>query len=124
MRDLDLRGAGDLLGGSQSGFIADIGIEMYQKILNEAIRELKSSDFKEVFKEEVSRTSDYVTECTLDTDWEVHIPDNYIENVAERLNLYTQLDHVQTDEELEVFKKKRWDRFVQLPKQVEELFLP
>lgn len=123
MRDLDLRGAGDLLGGSQSGFIADIGIEMYQKILNEAIRELKSSDFKEVFKEEVSRTSDYVTECTLDTDWEVHIPDNYIENVAERLNLYTQLDHVQTDEELEGFKKNMLDRFGPLPKQVEGLFL-
>lgn len=123
MRDLDIRGAGNLLGGEQSGFIADIGIEMYQKILNEAIRELKSSDFKEVFKEEVTRNNDYVTECTLDTDWEVYIPDGYIENIAERLNLYTQLDHIQTDAELEQFKQNMIDRFGPLPTEVESLFL-
>lgn len=123
MRDLDIRGAGNLLGGEQSGFIADIGIEMYQKILNEAIRELKSSDFKEVFKEEVTRNNDYVTECTLDTDWEVYIPDQYIENISERLNLYTQLDHVQTDAELEEFKQNMIDRFGPMPQEVEHLFL-
>lgn len=123
MRDLDIRGAGNLLGGEQSGFIADIGIEMYQKILNEAIRELKSSDFKEVFKEEVTRNNDYVTECTLDTDWEIYIPDNYIENISERLNLYTQLDHVQSNEELETFRTNMIDRFGALPKEVEALFL-
>lgn len=123
MRDLDIRGAGNLLGGEQSGFIIDIGIEMYQKILNEAIRELKTSDFKEVFKEEVNRKQDYVTECTLDTDWEVYIPDTYIENMPERLSLYTRLDHIQEEEELDIFKKDLIDRFGTMPKQVENLFL-
>lgn len=123
MRDLDIRGAGNLLGGEQSGFIIDIGIEMYHKILNEAIRELKTSDFKEVFKEEINRKQDYVTECTLDTDWEVYIPDTYIENMPERLSLYTRLDHIQEEEELDIFKNDLIDRFGTMPRQVENLFL-
>lgn len=122
MRDLDIRGAGNLLGGEQSGFITDIGFEMYQKILAEAMRELKSSDFKEVFKDELNRKKDYVSDCTIDTDLEILIPDTYIENITERLSIYTQLDDIDNDEELEKFAKEMQDRFGPIPSQVNDLF--
>ncbi|MBS1775212.1 MAG: transcription-repair coupling factor [Bacteroidetes bacterium] len=123
MRDLDIRGAGNLLGGEQSGFIAEIGFEMYQKILNEAIRELKTTDFKDVFKEEYERKKDFVNDCTIDTDLEILIPDSYVENITERLSLYTQLDDVSTEEELKLFTEELKDRFGPVPEQVENLFI-
>jgi transcription-repair coupling factor (superfamily II helicase) len=123
MRDLDIRGAGNLLGGEQSGFMADIGFEMYQKILDEAIRELKRSDFKELFKEEISRQDDYVQDCTIDTDLEILIPDDYVENITERLSLYTRLDNSENDEELELMKLELLDRFGTIPQPVEDLFI-
>jgi transcription-repair coupling factor (superfamily II helicase) len=122
MRDLDIRGAGNLLGGEQSGFIAEIGFEMYQKILDEAIRELKTTDFKEVFSEELARKKDFVSDCTIDTDLEILIPDNYVESITERLSLYTQLDNIENDTELPAFSEELKDRFGPIPHQVEELF--
>lgn len=122
MRDLDIRGAGNLLGGEQSGFIAEIGFEMYQKILDEAIRELKTTDFKDVFSEELDRKKDFVSDCTIDTDLEILIPDTYVENITERLSLYTQLDDLDGEEELNKFATELTDRFGPIPKQVEELF--
>lgn len=123
MRDLDIRGAGNMLGGQQSGFIAEIGFEMYQKILNEAMRELKTSDFKDVFKEELERKKDFVNDCTIDTDLEILIPDNYVENITERLSIYTQLDDLENEEELQIFTEELIDRFGPIPKQVEELLI-
>ncbi len=123
MRDLDIRGAGNLLGGEQSGFIADIGLEMYQKILAEAMHELKSSDFKDLFKEELERKKDFVTDCTIDTDLEILIPDSYVENITERLSLYTQLDDLESDADLERFSNELRDRFGPLPQQVMALFV-
>jgi len=122
MRDLDIRGAGNLLGGEQSGFIAEIGFEMYQKILDEAIRELKTTDFKDVFSAELERKKDFVSDCTIDTDLEILIPDTYVENITERLSLYTQLDDINNEEELEIFAEDLRDRFGPIPRQVEELF--
>lgn len=122
MRDLDIRGAGNLLGGEQSGFIAEIGFEMYQKILAEAMRELKTSDFKDVFSEELDRKRDYVSDCTIDTDLEILIPDSYVESITERLSLYTQLDDIEDEEKLKAFATEMQDRFGPIPSQVEELF--
>ena len=122
MRDLDIRGAGNLLGGEQSGFIAEIGFEMYQKILAEAMRELKTSDFKDVFSEELDRKRDYVSDCTIDTDLEILIPDSYVESITERLSLYTQLDDIEDEEKLKAFAAEMQDRFGPIPSQVEELF--
>ncbi len=122
MRDLDIRGAGNLLGGEQSGFMADIGFEMYQKILEEAIRELKRNNFKELFKEEISKQDDYVTDCTIDTDLEILIPDEYVESITERLSLYTRLDNLETEQELKEFYQELIDRFGPPPKQVDDLF--
>ncbi len=122
MRDLDIRGAGNMLGGEQSGFIAEIGFEMYQKILDEAIRELKRTEFKEVFKEEIQRQDDYVSDCTIDTDLEILIPDEYVESITERLSLYSRLDNCENDKELEDLHKEMIDRFGTIPAQVEDLF--
>jgi transcription-repair coupling factor (superfamily II helicase) len=122
MRDLDIRGAGNLLGGEQSGFMAEIGFEMYQKILAEAVRELKRSDFKELFVEEISKQDDYVQDCTIDTDLEIMIPDVYVESIGERLSLYTRLDQSADDAELETLKLELIDRFGPMPKQVAALF--
>ncbi len=122
MRDLDIRGAGNMLGGEQSGFITDIGFEMYQKILNEAIKELKHNEFREVFKDQVQEKQEFVTDCTVDTDIEITIPDSYVENINERLSLYTQLDDCKTEEELQKFKTNLEDRFGPTPKQVEQLY--
>ena len=123
MRDLDIRGAGNLLGGEQSGFMAEIGFEMYQKILAEAVRELKRSDFKELFKEEISKQDDYVMDCTIDTDLEIMIPDSYVENIGERLSLYTRLDQSEDDTALEKMKLELTDRFGPFPAPVNDLFI-
>jgi transcription-repair coupling factor (superfamily II helicase) len=123
MRDLDIRGAGNMLGGEQSGFMAEIGFEMYQKILDEAIRELKRTQFKELFKEEISRQDDYVQDCTIDTDLEILIPDDFVESITERLSLYSRLDNCETEEELQAMEAEMVDRFGPLPPQVQELFI-
>lgn len=122
MRDLDLRGAGDILGGEQSGFITDIGFDMYQKILAEAIRELKSTDFKDVFSEEMDTKGDFVNDCTIDTDLEIMIPDSYVGNITERLSLYSQLDNIENDAVLAQFRLQMIDRFGPMPPAVEALF--
>jgi transcription-repair coupling factor (superfamily II helicase) len=122
MRDLDIRGAGNLLGGEQSGFMAEIGFEMYQKILAEAVRELKRSDFKELFVEEISKQDDFVQDCAIDTDLEIMLPDDYVESIGERLSLYTRLDQSEDDAALEAMKIELVDRFGPMPKQVASLF--
>lgn len=122
MRDLDIRGAGNMLGGDQSGFMAEIGFEMYQKILDEAIRELKRTSFKDLFKDEISKQDDYVSDCTIDTDLEILIPDSYVESITERLSLYTRLDSCENEEELKDFHNELIDRFGPIPQQVEDLF--
>lgn len=123
MRDLDIRGAGNMLGGEQSGFMAEIGFEMYQKILDEAIRELKRTEFKELFKEEIAKQDDFVQDCTIDTDLEILIPDDYVESITERLSLYQRLDNCETEEDLELMKQEMHDRFGPIPQQVEDLFI-
>ncbi|MFD2920152.1 transcription-repair coupling factor [Terrimonas rubra] len=123
MRDLDIRGAGNLLGGEQSGFMADIGFEMYQKVLADAIKELKRSEFKELFKEEISQQDDFVQDCTIDTDLEILIPDDYVESITERLSLYQRLDNSENDEELDAMRTELADRFGPIPQQVEDLFI-
>jgi transcription-repair coupling factor (superfamily II helicase) len=124
MKDLDIRGAGNMLGGEQSGFISEIGFEMYQKILNEAIDELRESEFKELFQD---RTTDsplnFVKDCVLETDLEVRIPDDYVNNVAERLSLYQEMDNLKNEEELTTFANQLIDRFGPLPRQVKELIV-
>ncbi|MEM9819639.1 MAG: transcription-repair coupling factor [Bacteroidota bacterium] len=122
MRDLDIRGAGNLLGGEQSGFISDIGYETYQKILEEAIQELKESQFRDLFKEELAKERKYVRDVQIETDIEMLIPDNYISNIQERLNLYTELDQIEDEEGLNQFADKMHDRFGPVPAQVLELF--
>lgn len=123
MRDLDIRGAGNLLGGEQSGFMAEIGFETYQKILEEAIRELKRTEFKELFKEEISRQDDFVQDCTIDTDLEILIPDAYVESITERLSLYQRLDNCENESELQLMSKEMQDRFGPLPQEVDDLFI-
>jgi transcription-repair coupling factor (superfamily II helicase) len=122
MRDLDIRGAGNMLGGEQSGFIAEIGFEMYQKILDEAIRELKRSDFKDLFREEIEGQDDFVKDCSIDTDLEILIPDTYVESITERLSLYSRLDNCETEGDLKDLHKEMLDRFGPIPPQVEDLF--
>jgi transcription-repair coupling factor (superfamily II helicase) len=123
MRDLDIRGAGNLLGGEQSGFMAEIGFETYQKILEEAIRELKRTQFKDLFREEIAKQDDFVQDCTIDTDLEILIPDSYVESITERLSLYTRLDNTESEEGLEEMRTELADRFGPLPPQVEDLFI-
>jgi transcription-repair coupling factor (superfamily II helicase) len=122
MRDLDIRGAGNMLGGEQSGFMVDIGFETYQKILDEAIKELKRTEFRDLFKDEIAKQEDYVQDCTVDTDLEILIPDSYVESVTERLSLYTRLDNCDSEEELMEFHTELIDRFGPIPPQVEDLF--
>lgn len=124
MRDLDIRGAGNLLGGEQSGFISDIGFDTFQKILEEAVVELKETEFKEVYKEELAKDTDrdYVRDVEVETDVEMLIPDAYIHNIQERLLLYTQLDSINGEEELKEFMTSMKDRFGVIPKPVKELF--
>jgi transcription-repair coupling factor (superfamily II helicase) len=119
MRDLDIRGAGNLLGAEQSGFIADIGFEMYHKILDEAVRELKETEFKEYFNETVDHV--FVKDCQIETDLEILIPDEYVNSVQERLSLYKELDNLETEEELDKFREHIIDRFGAIPLQTQEL---
>ncbi len=121
MKDLDIRGAGNMLGGEQSGFISEIGFEMYQKILNEAVDELKEAEFKDLFSKNSEGPEKFVRECVLETDLEVRIPDTYVNDVNERLALYQTMDNFQTDEELKKFSAELVDRFGPIPKAVEEL---
>jgi transcription-repair coupling factor (superfamily II helicase) len=120
MKDLEIRGAGDLLGGEQSGFINEIGFDTYQKILNEAIEELKENEFKELYHDN-DEDKDYVKDITIDTDFELLFPDDFVNNISERLNLYTQLNTLKTDEELQNFESEIRDRFGELPTQVVDL---
>ena len=120
MKDLEIRGAGDLLGGEQSGFMNEIGFDTYQKILNEAIEELKENEFKDLYDEPLEDKI-YVKDVTIDTDFELLFPDSYINNIAERLKLYTELNTLSTEEELNKFEKKLIDRFGELPVEVTNL---
>ncbi|MEQ9440735.1 MAG: transcription-repair coupling factor [Cyclobacteriaceae bacterium] len=122
MRDLDIRGAGNLLGAEQSGFISDLGFDMYHKILDEAVQELKETDFKDLFTrglEEV--TKPLVQDCSIETDLEVLIPEEYVSNTTERLRLYSRLDNMQNEEQLQKFKTMLEDRFGEVPTPVLEL---
>ena len=119
MRDLDIRGAGNLLGAEQSGFINDIGFETYHKILDEAILELKETEFKDIFDKEEDKT--YVADCTIETDMEVRFPSDYINSTQERVSLYSELDHTKTEEALMKFTDHLIDRFGPIPKQVNDL---
>jgi transcription-repair coupling factor (superfamily II helicase) len=110
------------LGGEQSGFLVEIGFEMYQKVLDEAIRELKRTSFRDLFKDEIQQQDDFVQDCTIDTDLEILIPDSYVENTAERLALYTRLDNSKGEEELTAFYAEMQDRFGPMPNSVKELF--
>ncbi|MFP4288649.1 MAG: transcription-repair coupling factor [Bacteroidales bacterium] len=126
MRDLDIRGAGNLLGGEQSGFISEIGFEMYHKILDEALQELKQEEFKEHFNEnqdEEHNDFSYVSDCVLETDLQLLIPSDYVENTQERLSLYKDLDNLNNEEELEDFVEKMKDRFGPVPEETSALFL-
>jgi len=117
MKDLEIRGAGDLLGGEQSGFINEIGFETYQKIMNEAIEELKENEFKDLYEDDNKGTEkEYVKEIQIDSDFELLFPDEYINNVSERLNLYNELSNVKNEEELLAYERKLIDRFGALPK--------
>ncbi len=117
MKDLEIRGAGDLLGGEQSGFINEIGFETYQKIMNEAIEELKETEFKELYEgENKSETKEYVKDLQLDTDFELLFPDDYINNISERLILYNELSLIKNEDDLSVYESKLIDRFGLLPK--------
>ena len=120
MKDLEIRGAGDLLGGEQSGFINDIGFDTYQKILNEAIDELKENEFKDLYEDDGTEKV-YVKDITIDTDFELMFPDDYVNNISERLNLYTKLNTLKTEEELKVFESEIKDRFGELPVSVVDL---
>ncbi|MCX6277886.1 MAG: transcription-repair coupling factor [Bacteroidetes bacterium] len=119
MRDLDIRGAGNILGAEQSGFISEIGYEMYQKILDEALLELRETDFKELFTEQSQRQ--FVHDCVIETDLEILIPDYYISNMTERLNLYKELDSIGNETDLGKFRLMLTDRFGSLPLQTEDL---
>lgn len=120
MKDLEIRGAGDLLGGEQSGFINEIGFDTYQKILNEAIEELKENEFKDLYDEPLENKI-YVKDVTIDTDFSLLFPDDYVNNIAERLTLYTKLNDFKTEDELIVFETQLIDRFGELPTQVVDL---
>ena len=120
MRDLDIRGAGDLLGADQSGFISEIGIDAFQKILDEAIQELKETEFKELFKEEIAK-GEFVKECHLETDFEIIIPSEYVNEITERLSLYRELDNIEHEEDLKGYEKRLIDRFGEVPSETHEL---
>lgn len=118
MKDLEIRGAGDLLGGEQSGFINEIGFDTYQKIMNEAIEELKENEFKDLYPEDNDiETKEYVKDIQIDTDFELLFPDEYINNISERLNLYNELSIIKTDADLQAYEQKLIDRFGPLPRQ-------
>lgn len=119
MRDLDIRGAGNILGAEQSGFITEIGFEMYQKILDEAMHELKLAEYSDLYSEEIEK--EFVRECQIETDLEILIPDNYISNITERLSLYKELDSTENEKSLLAFQEKLIDRFGPVPPETQEL---
>lgn len=122
MRDLDIRGAGNLLGAEQSGFISDLGFDTYHKILDEAVQELKETEFKSLFSKELSETTKLlVQDCVIESDLELIIPETYVENITERLSLYTELDNIKDEEKLEEFITSTRDRFGPIPDEAEEL---
>lgn len=121
MQDLDIRGAGNLLGSEQSGFITDLGYETYQKILKEAVSELKTEEFSDLYEEENNRNDNFVDECIIETDMELLFPASYIENESERILLYQELDNMEREEDIAKFKLKLEDRFGRIPKQGIEL---
>ena len=121
MKDLEIRGAGDLLGGEQSGFINDIGFETYQKILQEAIEELKENEFKELYPTDTTLPKKFVKEVQIDTDFEILFPDDYINSISERLSLYNKLGSLKGEKELQAFEIEMIDRFGEIPTQVEDL---
>jgi len=121
MKDLEIRGAGDLLGGEQSGFINDIGFETYQKILSEAIDELKENEFKNLYKDDSDKIKAFIKEIQIDTDFELLFPDDYINSITERLNLYNELGDLETEDALVIFEQHLVDRFGELPVQAEDL---
>ena len=121
MKDLEIRGAGNLLGADQSGFINEMGFETYQKILQEAIDELKEKEFKELYKLEKLDDSYYIKDIQIDTDLEILIPDNYVNDTTERLSLYQELSVINDKENLENFKLKLKDRFGTIPNETDEL---
>ena len=120
MKDLEIRGAGDLLGGEQSGFINDIGFDAYQKILQEAVTELKENEFAELYADEAQQLV-YLTDTQLDSDFELLYPDNYINSITERLNLYNELSNLKNEEELSQYEYRLIDRFGALPPQAKDL---
>jgi transcription-repair coupling factor (superfamily II helicase) len=122
MRDLDIRGAGNLLGSEQSGFINDLGYDMYHKILDEAVAELKEKEFKDLFKDELLGKVFKIEDCQVETDLEILIPDTYISNISERLSVYNSIDALKNKEELNIFKQSLIDRFGKLPNEVVTLF--
>ena len=122
MKDLEIRGAGDLLGGEQSGFINDIGFDTYQKIMNEAIEELKENEFKDLYEEDNNiENKVYVKDIVIESDFEILFPDEYVNNVTERLNLYNDLNLIKTEDKLIEFEKQLIDRFGPLPRQAKAL---
>lgn len=122
MRDLDIRGAGNLLGGEQSGFINDLGFETYHKILDDTIQELKETDFKELFAVELAEKAKIIVQdCVIETDLEILIPETYVNNTSERLQLYARLDNIKDEEQLKKFNTELSDRFGEIPPAVNEL---
>ncbi len=122
MRDLDIRGAGNLLGAEQTGFISDLGFDTYHKILDDAIQELKETDFKELFASELAEKAKLIVQdCVIETDLEILIPETYVSNITERLQLYSRLDNINDEEQLKKFAGEVKDRFGALPASVEEL---
>lgn len=122
MRDLDIRGAGNLLGAEQSGFINDLGYEMYHKILDDAVRELKENEFKDLFNDALTSSLIGLQPTTqIETDLQILIPEEYVKNISERLSLYTRLDNIKTEEELNSFQHEVVDRFGPAPQEVSDL---
>ena len=121
MKDLEIRGAGDLLGGEQSGFINDIGFDTYQKILQEAIEELKENEFKDLYPTDDTKPKEFVKEVTIDTDFEILFPDDYVNSVTERLSLYNKLGTLEKEEEIKIFESEITDRFGKIPNEVGDL---
>jgi transcription-repair coupling factor (superfamily II helicase) len=123
MRDLDIRGAGNLLGGEQSGFINDLGFDTYHKILDDAVNELKESEFRYLFEEDLKEKAKLLSEdCIIETDFEMLIPEEYVTNITERLNLYSRLDNIDSEESLHDFSIELKDRFGPIPAEVQTLF--
>ena len=126
MQDLDIRGAGNLLGSEQSGFMEDLGYETYQKILSQAVTELKNEEFNDLYQQEMDEGKqltgdDFVDDCAVESDLETYFPDTYVPGSSERMLLYRELDHLQSEEEVAEFRKRMIDRFGPVPREADEL---